>query len=668
MKRFTYILFSVTILVLILAACSNPQGGFGPSWDISARIPLLQGNDDNTLEIDELVADMIEGDSGEVGDLISYEELLSESDLEDSQYDIGAELTNIKFPSITGESFKLEPIELDGFIGTVIDPIEAEITPGLDGNLEDVISGSLPSISLELDFDELVFASGSDPIIFSLKRKTNDVEIEQLEITVRYNEGASTTILSFDKVEINSLALGDSAEEEFVLEGLVLTDKDLEIDIFIETTGPVAASPTDVIELSIISPDKVIIQSVENLDTTDLNIEYEVTETIALADMEIDDFIKELAFANGQLSVDIDSISGLKVEWDKLEIGPLLDLDNDGIIPLAGEVINFTSSSLDNINIELTIKKDESNTLTYDATDTVGISGGFSVDTAIEYVIVNLDHPSFDLDDLDKTIDLEPIPIDIDQKFREELSKIDIYPEIIAEFNSLEGLTMDFEGIVVKALDSSGIIIDSFDLGQLEGENPTIDLMAFDTNILDLIKNPNTVEIILDGDFGLAGDNVQIFSDSSVGIKNFTARIPFEFFLSEDIEYELDPVLIGEGIDQDAYEIINKGVKDAKLYVKNLYNNTAIAGKIELYIIEDDSADIYTDGFIIAETVIEARNEADFVFAISVEDAEMLTKENTYLGLKIIIPGGENVSYQGKWGDTISFEDIYMIITAKVNQ
>lgn len=143
------------------------------------------------------------------------------------------------------------------------------------------------------------------------------------------------------------------------------------------------------------------------------------------------------------------------------------------------------------------ITKDDSNTLTYNASDSVAISGGFSNDTSIDYLVVDLEDPSFSLDGLDRSIDFEPLSIDIDNKLREELSKVDIYPEIIAEFKGLDGLIMDYQGVVVKALDANGDLIDgySFDLGLLEGENPTLDLMDFDPNILDLIKNPDTAEI-----------------------------------------------------------------------------------------------------------------------------------------------------------------------------
>ncbi|MFW5981088.1 MAG: hypothetical protein ACOCRU_00770, partial [bacterium] len=546
MKK-TLVFLHIVLLSFLLLACSNPQGGFGPSWDITAQVPLLEGNEDNTLKMDKLLSDLFTGEIGESGELVKFQEVFNGSELKEVQYDIGAELIAIDFPVISGESLDLEVITLEGFIDTVIDPIPVVITPGLNGSLADISGEELPAISLGLDYDLMTFANGSDPIVFSLSRESNDVIIEKFDITISYNNGAENEVLSFDVNEINSLPSNQSLDQSFLMEGLVLTDKEMEFDVDIRTSGPTDISPTDDIELSIILPDQVGIESVENLDVTDLDINYQVAERISLNNLDIDSFIKQLAFANGELSVHITDIPGLEVKWNSFEIGSLQDLDNDGLITLDEEVIDFGSSSFDTINFALTISKDDSNTLTYNAADAIDISGGFSNDTTIDYLVVDFEDTSFARDSFDQIVDFEVISIDVDSKLKEELNKIDFYPEVLAEFMGLDGLIMDFEKVVVKALDTNGDPLErySFNFGLLKGENPTLNLMDFDPNILDLIKNPDTAKIIVEGTFEFEGGNVQIESDSVLGLKGFTVELPFEVFVSEDIIYDTDPQRIG---------------------------------------------------------------------------------------------------------------------------
>lgn len=53
MKRKIFFLLFL-IFPLLLTACTNPQGGIGPSWDVTARIPLLKGNEENKLTVYDL--------------------------------------------------------------------------------------------------------------------------------------------------------------------------------------------------------------------------------------------------------------------------------------------------------------------------------------------------------------------------------------------------------------------------------------------------------------------------------------------------------------------------------------------------------------------------------------------------------------------------------------
>ncbi|MFW5981287.1 MAG: hypothetical protein ACOCRU_01790, partial [bacterium] len=123
-------------------------------------------------------------------------------------------------------------------------------------------------------------------------------------------------------------------------------------------------------------------------------------------------------------------------------------------------------------------------------------------------------------------------------------------------------------------------------------------------------------------------------------------------------------------LEEDAYKVLDNGIKDGRLIVKNLNNNTDLEGTIELYAIENNPENLYSEGVVIAKTEIKARHEDDYAFGLSVEDAKILSKENTYVGLRVRIDGDKKnpISYQLRWGDSISFEDINLLITARVNQ
>lgn len=44
-KKMFFLLF--LILPLLLTACTNPQGGIGPSWDVTAKIPIKKGSEED---------------------------------------------------------------------------------------------------------------------------------------------------------------------------------------------------------------------------------------------------------------------------------------------------------------------------------------------------------------------------------------------------------------------------------------------------------------------------------------------------------------------------------------------------------------------------------------------------------------------------------------------
>lgn len=55
MKKYLSYLLVVLISVLILSACTNPDGRLGPSWDVTAKIPLIKGAEENKVTIEDIL-------------------------------------------------------------------------------------------------------------------------------------------------------------------------------------------------------------------------------------------------------------------------------------------------------------------------------------------------------------------------------------------------------------------------------------------------------------------------------------------------------------------------------------------------------------------------------------------------------------------------------------
>ena len=49
---------------MLLTACSNPEGGFGPSWDITAKIPLIKGSEENKITVYDLLGEDVNLEEG----------------------------------------------------------------------------------------------------------------------------------------------------------------------------------------------------------------------------------------------------------------------------------------------------------------------------------------------------------------------------------------------------------------------------------------------------------------------------------------------------------------------------------------------------------------------------------------------------------------------------
>lgn len=94
------------IVVSGLYGCTNPGGTPGPSWDITLKIPLIKGTEENTMKIEDLLGDDVDLQEGFKVKLLESSEGL---------YALGEELAGLNFTGFSA-SIDLEPVEIDGLI------------------------------------------------------------------------------------------------------------------------------------------------------------------------------------------------------------------------------------------------------------------------------------------------------------------------------------------------------------------------------------------------------------------------------------------------------------------------------------------------------------------------------------------------------------------------
>ncbi len=665
MKRYLFILLTLMIPIVILSACSNPQGGFGPSWDLSIKIPIVSYSEDNQLTVEDIFGDNVNVEEGFSDNLLDGE----------NTFNIGSELTNYTFPNIgEGESISMPTIELVG----LIDPYSQDIplTPGINNE-----SITIPSVDIPDIYDRVTFAERDkngllQEVQLTVTNNTSNITIDSLTINIDYSDGNN---LITDTINFNNIQAGQSIDDTF-LNGRTINSEDMNISASITTSGTSAADISqDTMTISVTFPD--VIESIQGLDTSGLNIDYHIEETITLPDIVIEEGVKEIRFASGNLGVDITDIPGLNLAWDSLSIAGLTN--SDSIIPLTGETVDLNDGSLNELSFKIHLTDNDSS-LDYNAGDTVGISGGFT-DVLIDSVLVDVSQ--INLSNFDKNIVVDPIDIDIDSQLRDELEKIEITPTVIARFAGLEGMTMDLSNITFTALDSTldpvAGVIDQFNLGSgHSGLNFEIDLMAYDPNLLDFIKNPATHRITIGGSYDIAGENVVVAADSEVGLETIDVHLPYQLTLTEDFSYSLDPELV-EAIDGDSYDKIKDDIRGT-LVIKKFNNNFPFPATAKLYAVDIDTMTnanptleeiktyLYSgdDNNLIREVNVEQRvSYEEYLVELDVNDFEIFNDDNVYAGVKIMVPANnEGESYEFYAGDEISFKNIYLTLTGNVNK
>jgi hypothetical protein len=647
------ILFSIILLV----GCSNPQGGFGPSWDVTAKLPLLQGSEETTITIEELVADnseiVIPVTEGEVIQF-EQEEIFGDSDL----IDIGGELTSIILPTLS-ENLPLEPIELNGLIPSFSENLT--IAPG-------TVSTNVP-INFSATFTTITLTETA-PLIINVTKNAPELTVNNLTLTFKDNGNTVGT-----PVELNNITEDTTIyQSNWDLNNSSLPGSNFSVDISAEVSG----TGTGTIDISFDFPDSVKVETVTGLDTSGLDIDYDLEYPTTLPEFNFESGVKKVCFGSGDLSVNVENISGMTISWNTLQVGSLSDDNGDGIISLSGQLIDLNDPGLRDVTVNVNIC-DNDGLLDYNINGPLPeISGGFN-NTSIDYVVVDLGSINPDnLDNLDTSIN-KTIEIDFDEQFK----NIDISPVVELEFKGLEGMTIDLSALDIKAYDSNGypVMVDGaplkIELGQLSGVNPILSLFENEPNFLDLIQHQDTVQIIINGDIGLSGNDVRINSSDKIGLSRFSVEVPFSLTFREDISYSLQPEKI-DPLDKDTVDLLQKGIKEARLVIEGLNNNFPLNVSLEAYVAsipgsglsEEDIKDIlYTeenrlDSFALD---INQRTLEDRQAFLSTEEAVRLTADDLYFGIKVILPANaEGEIYSVLSGDSLSFESIYATLTAKV--
>lgn len=231
MKKYVFYVILLG-LVLLLTACSNPNGSYGPSWDVGIKLPLSASQQTT-------VAEMFEDMDGIdlTGDIVNYtttEELDS--------IDIGTYLTDIDLPDSLNDNFVIPEGDIpyiDGFdIG-----VDTPYTFNQSIDISDVIT-----TATGFDVQALIFNSGS------------------LNLTIQPPAGSNIQIASFS-VNVGGVIGGVESNNL----NIYLTDKSIDfnggslnIDFEISIYGyNINYNPADVFSVGIGFSADTAIKSVE---------------------------------------------------------------------------------------------------------------------------------------------------------------------------------------------------------------------------------------------------------------------------------------------------------------------------------------------------------------------------------------------------------------------
>jgi len=642
----------VTIIAstLMFYACTNPGGTLGPSWDITAKIPLIKGTEKNTIRIEDLIGDDINLQEG-------YTESLLDSG--NSLYALGNELSEISFSGFS-TSIELGSIEIGGLIGTrEFDVITANIEGGIEEDIGD--------ITFDADFDSLSLSEDSQEALITINSTTGSISdhISGLRIKV-FNNGVNKGTLYFDTL-ITGDDLNTGVEEKWDMKNLSLTGNQISLKLMVEEI-----TLDEEIIVSVQFPSKLKVAELSNLKLTDFSdIDTRLESEITIDDLNLNNGVKKIGFVTGNISIDISSVSnnftGLSVE--NLNIAGL-SAETD-LISLAGQELSFLDG--EKLQTGMTLRANDE-LISFSSDSEVKISGTFE-NIGISYLEVNIDEAKETLD-FDGDVVIDELEIELDDELRDELHKLNIKPEIILNIVSLEGMKLEPFELVFNTFDDSGNPVGeeiSFEIEVSESGNSIIDIKP----LFDRIKEPEVNRISGSCNYGLSGEEVIVTPESKVGIESIELRVPYEFSLNDDMEFTLDPEKV-EALDSGTREMLENDAK-GMLVIGNLDNNLPLAVAIEVYAVvisephltnEELKETLYKPENLLKSKALAQREYYEkYLLEIKAEDLDIFTEDNVYTGVKIVLPAnnGED-KYQFLAGDKLTFDSIYLSLTGHLNR
>ena len=659
MKKIFLTFLSIFLVIVVLVGCSpNEKGFMGPSWDIPLRAPLMK---DKEFTLD----DLLEGAPDEINDteeVISFNsDLSSEVDLPKYSFvDIFSEDViipdfdfgdgSISLPTIDSNisgTESLSEVPIDGsYDGTTLDD-KLDITLGLPDTFESLTFGSDKNIEIELSLQDNV-----------------DTVVEDFNIT--FGDGTYTIK--------DSISAGETANGKISLNNLTLESGE-GFSTSITTSGNDEAQ----LNLKITFPSYPSLSKVEGLKVEN-KISKEINpDNISFNSSELPEGVKSISFEDGSnIKIGLDTTLENYIDYN-LNFFNFSDDDNDGYIDLATEKLDIAGSTTPYLDFGVSLNIPAGDIIDY-STDPIKISGDLT-NNGIESATINFDN--FNLGDKST----------INEKVIFDKETMDIPDEIKnLEFNNakftlgLDGitdLTMDLIDLTFKALDSNGKVVQEnnsdlkFNLGEITGDSGEIELMDKDPNVLDLILNENTQEVVVNGSWDLEGE-ATIDENETIGFNGMTVDIPFSFNIEEDINHTIVPSPM-DPFDADQIDIIEQGVKEAKVVINEFNNEMGISIDAEIYLgtisggaqMNDTELkeELYKEDNILKTVSIEQRKNKDIEFGITDAEVDKFTKNNLYTGVKIIIPNntGEK-AYELRTGDKINIGEIFVTMIGKANQ
>lgn len=672
MKKYLCLLVVIALAGLILVGCSNPKSklGFGPSWDVGLRIPLVNKQ---TTTVQEILGDNSELDLS--GDLVRFKqtEVLEAVDL-------GSAITNLAFPATINQvTAQLLPITIENVLAITNNDIV--LNSGMTGGSANTIVG--------LPFNEIRFT---------------DASFNQIEIEITPPPGIDIDDLNLDLKDgtdvLGSLSLGgDLLSGTIDLSNTTIGDP-ITIEISNIHTSPTGGSGKMTIDLNIVQAEVSYIRGF-NL-TSPARLE----STVTITDLVNANFmLRSATFDVGQLELTLTppAVSNLEFVIDQIKIGEAVGSSptNSCNIDLTGQTIGFINLHIDkDFDLELSYQIEVSGTnITYNAAESIEIDGGFSADTTVEKVSGVFEQVS--LADVmgsftNPVIENLTIPEEIDQIELNDLIVSLIIDNQTGDPEDLaaQGLSANLGELRFVPRDNNGnIIADQVlvlkDIGLnnnmiSRGEN-RISLVNSDAplDFIDLIKaKPTSIEVVLvdgdgdpDNDITL-GDSSSEVTVSKTSLFNTSVQLDlgFNLTLKDPQEIKADPQTI-ERLDADSKAMIDNGLQSCRLFIEKLDNQLPINVELILYLASVTNADllskqelaeaVYQEANILRKLSISGRSSADKEYIIAeTAELEKLTGDHLYFGSKLVIPAGEMVL---KSDDYLSFDKLYLVIVGKVN-